>query len=370
MAAHPLALGAVALMIAAAAPSRADVAIKDLGRIEGWRQNPMVGYGLVTGLAGTGDSARNRATRQSISNMLAQFGLYVPIDQVQSRNAAAVMVTASLPPFARPGDRVDVTVASVGDARSLLGGTLLLTPLRGSDNRVHALAQGAIAVGGYQYELNGNVQQKNHPTVGNVPLGATIEQGIDTRVVSAAGTVRFVLSEPDYGMADRIAAAVSREFPGSAAIARDASSVEIPVPSDGGLVSFLTRVEALNVEPVQRARVVINERTGTVVSGGDVRVSMVTISHGELKVSIVTENIVSQPLLVRQTGPDVRTVVVPNTRINVSETGATALSLPGENTVADLVAALAQLKTSTRDIISILQAIKAAGALHAELVIQ
>jgi flagellar P-ring protein precursor FlgI len=366
--------GALVLVLAmaagAAAGQSAGVAIKDLGRIDGWRHNPMVGYGLVTGLAGTGDSPRNRATRQSISNMLAQFGLYVPIDQVQSRNAAAVMVTASLPAFARPGDRVDVTVTSIGDAKSLLGGTLLLTPLRASDNQVRALAQGAIAVGGYQYELNGNVQQKNHPTVGVVPLGATIEQGISTQVVSPSGTVRFVLSEADYAMADRVAAAINREVSGSTATARDASSVEIAVPPGASVVSFLTRIEGLSVEPVQRARVVINERTGTVVSGGDVRVSMVTISHGDLKVSIVTENLVSQPLLVRQTGPDVRTVVVPNTRISVAESGATSLSLPGTHTVADLVAALSKVKTSTRDIISILQAIKAAGALHAELVIQ
>jgi flagellar P-ring protein precursor FlgI len=359
-----------ALLLACAAPCAADVAIRDLGRIDGWRQNALVGYGLVTGLAGTGDSPRNRTTRQSISNMLSQFGLYVPIGEVQSRNAAAVMVTASLPPFARPGDRVDVNVTSIGDARSLLGGTLLLTPLRGPDSQVRALAQGALAVGGYQYELNGNIQQKNHPTGGAVPMGATIEKGIAPQVVSPAGTVRFVLAEPDYTLADRIAAAINRELAAPAAVARDAASVEIAVPRDANLVGFLTRVESLAVAPVQRARVVINERTGTVVSGGDVRVSMVTISHGELKVSIVTENIVSQPLLVRETGPGVRTVVVPNTTISVAEPGASSVSLPGNTTVADLVAALTKVRTSTRDIISVLQAVKAAGALHAELVIQ
>lgn len=357
----------------AATDAAGGVAIRDLGRIDGWRPNALVGYGLVTGLAGTGDSARNRATRQSISNVLAQFGLYVPIDQVQSRNAAAVMVTANLPPFARPGDRLDVTVTSIGDAKSLLGGALLLTPLRGPDNRVHVLAQGALAVGGYQYDLNGNLQQKNHPTVGTVPLGGTVEQGVDTRIVSAGGTMSFVLADPDYAMASRVAAAINESIGGGIAAARDASSVEIRVPAQARsdeLVGLLTRIEALTVTPVQRARVVINERTGTVVSGGDVRISMITISHGELKVSIITENIVSQPLLVRQTGPDVRTVIAPNTRINVTESGATSLSLPGNNTVADLVAALAKVKTTTRDMISILQAIKAAGALHAELVIQ
>ena len=349
------------------------VAIKDLGRVEGWRGNPLVGYGLVTGLAGTGDTARNRATRQSISNMLAQFGLYVPVDQVQSRNAAAVMVTATLPAFARPGDRFDITVTSVGDAKSLLGGSLLMTPLRGPDNRVRALAQGAVAVGGYQYDLNGNLQQKNHPTVGAVPLGATVEIGVGNELRAIDGKLRFRLAEADYTMASRVAAAINADFAGPAATARDASSVDIAVGEDlpaEQVVALLTRIENLTVTPVQRARVVINERTGTVVSGGDVRISMVTISHGELKVSIVTDYLVSQPLLVRQTGADVRTAIVPQTRINVTESGATALSLPGSSTVADLVMALNKVKTSTRDMISILQAIKAAGALHAELLIQ
>lgn len=372
-----LVLAACVFLLGSANAAEADklsgVAIRDLGRVDGWRHNPLVGYGLVTGLAGTGDSPRNRATRQSISNMLAQFGMYVPIAEVQSRNVAAAMVTANLPPFARAGDRIDVTVSSIGDARSLLGGALLLMPLRGPDDRVRALAQGPLAVGGYQYELNGNVAQKNHPTVGSIPLGATIEVGITTEILSPAGSLRFVLAEPDYTMASRVAAAINQDTGPGVATPRDAASIEIAVPEtarDGRLVGFLTRIENLTVTPVQRARVVINERTGTVVSGGDVRISMVTISHGELKVSIVTENLVSQPVLVRQTGPDVRTVVVPNTRIHVSEGGSGALSLTGNNTVADLVAALNRVKTSTRDVISILQGIKAAGALHAELVIQ
>lgn len=348
------------------------VAIKDLGRIEGWRSNPLVGYGLVTGLASTGDTPRTRATRQSISNMLAQFGMYVPADQVQSRNVAAVMVTASLPAFARAGDRVDVTVTSIGDAKSLLGGALLLTPLRGADNRVRALAQGGLAVGGYQYDVNGNLQQKNHPTVGAVPLGATVELGVSTEVVAPTGSVRFRLAEPDYTMANRIAAAINGTGRASAT-PRDAASIDIALPAQlepSQVVGFLTLIENLSVAAVQRARVVINERTGTVVSGGDVRISMVTISHGDLKVSVVTDYLVSQPALVRGVLPDVRTAIVPSTRINVTESGATTLMLPGNNTVADLVSALSKVRTSTRDTISILQAIKAAGALHAELLIQ
>lgn len=357
---------------AASDPAAEAVSIKDLGRVDGWRSNPLVGYGLVTGLAGTGDSSRSRATRQSISNMLARFGLYVPIDQVQSRNVAAVMVSAELPPFARAGDRLDVTVTSIGDARSLLGGALLMTPLRGPDNAVRALAQGPIAVGGYQYELNGTVQQKNHPTTGTVPLGATVERDLDTPIVQA-GSVRFRLAEPDYTMASRVAGAINAAFGYAAATPRDAASVDIAVGEDASsekVVALVTRIENLAVAPVQRARVVINERTGTVVSGGDVRISMVTISQGDLKVSIVTDRFASQPAFVADTGPGVRTVVVPNTRIDVAEGGSTALSLPGNNTVADLVMALNKVRTSTRDMISILQAMKAAGALHADLVIQ
>jgi flagellar P-ring protein precursor FlgI len=358
---------------AASGDDAAGILIRNLGRVDGWNHNALFGYGLVTGLAGTGDSPRNRATRQSLSNMLAQFGMNVPADQVQSRNVAAVMVAASLPPFADRGERLDVTVTSIGDARSLLGGALLLTPLRGADNRVRALAQGPLAVGGYQYDLNGNLAQKNHPTVGSVPLGATVEAGVEAKVLSERGTLRFILSEPDYTMASRVAAAINAALGAGMAAARDASSVEIRVPRElppEDLVAHMTRIENLAVAPVLRARVVINERTGTVVAGGDVRISAITISHGELRVSVVTENFVSQPVLVRQTGPDVRTVVVPNTRIDVAEGRAASLSLPGNNTVADLVAALHKVRTSTRDVIAILQAIKAAGALHAELVIQ
>jgi flagellar P-ring protein precursor FlgI len=370
---RPTALACLLLAVASAAAASGGVAIRDLGRVDGWNHNALVGYGLVTGLAGTGDSPRNRATRQSLSNMLSQFGLQVPPGEVQSRNVAAVMVAASLPPFATRGDRVDVTVTSIGDARSLLGGALLLTPLRGADNRVRALAQGPLAVGGYQYDLNGNLAQKNHPTVGAVPLGATVEAGVDTHVLSERGSLRFVLTEPDYTMASRVAEAINGALGGARAAARDAASVEIHMPpglAPQELVAHMTRIENLNVAPVQRARVVINERTGTVVAGGDVRISMVTISHGELRVSIVTDYLVSQPSFVYRTGPGVRTAIVPSTRIDVTEGSAASLSLPGNNTVADLVSALHKVRAGTRDVIAILQAIKAAGALHAELVIQ
>jgi flagellar P-ring protein precursor FlgI len=376
-----LALAAIALSAAAADGAKGQVRLKDLGRIDGWRDNSLVGYGLVTGLAGTGDSLRNKATRQSIANMLTQFGINLSSDQVQSRNVAAVMVMATLPPFAHEGSKLDVTVTSLGDARSLLGGALLLAPLKGPDNRVHALAQGPISVGGYKYDLFGNVVQKNHPTTGLIPAGAVVEAGVPTHDLTPQGTALFVLSDPDYTTASRIADSINRAFAQRLAKPKDAATIEILVPlaeSRDESVSFLTRIENLAVEPDQRARVVINERTGMVVSGGDVRISQVTIAHGELKVSIVTDYNVSQPYpaVVAPYGPVIggvgggRTVVVPQTRIDVTENETHSVSLPGNDTVADLVRALGKIKTSPRDMISILQGIKAAGALHADLIIQ
>jgi flagellar P-ring protein precursor FlgI len=346
--------------------------IKDLGKVAGWRENALVGYGLVTGLAGTGDSSRNKTTRQSIANVLSRFDITVGTDDVQSRNVAAVMVMGSLSPFARPGETIDITVTSIGDARSLVGGTLILAPLKGPDGRIYALAQGAVSVGGYKYDLNGNMIQKNHPTVGSIPAGATIEVGVSTEIMTAQSTVTFVLSEPDYTTASRVARAINAAVGANVADARDASGIEVRVPEGrrAKLTDFLTTLENVQIEPDRRAKVVINERTGTVVTGGDVRISKVAISHGDLKVSIVTENTVSQPILVSRTAQNVRTVEIANSRINAEEQSETGFVGATHNTVADLVQALTRIKTNTRDIISILRAIKASGALHAELVVQ
>lgn len=347
------------------------VRVKDLGKLQGWRDNALVGTGIVTGLAGTGDSSTNRSTRQALSNAYSQFNLAVPPEQVQSRNVAVVMVSAVLPTFAREGDTIDVTVTSTGDARSLLGGNLLLTSLKGPNGRVYALAQGPLSVGGYRYDANGNVVQKNHPTVGAIPGGATVEVGLNTPMLSQKKSITFVLSEPDYTTANRIAEAINRQIGADLAQARDASGIEInvPEPLQARLVAFLSRIENITVEPDRRAKVVINERTGTVVSGGDVRIADVAISHGDLKVSIVNQYAVSQPMLIGRAGGGVRTEVVANTRVDVDEQSGAGF-VAAKNTVSDLVQSLARLKTNTRDIISILRAIKAAGALHAELVIQ
>lgn len=348
------------------------VRLKDLGKFAGWRDNALVGYGIVTGLAGSGDSPGNKATRQSIANLLAQFDVAVPPEDVLSRNAAAVMVTARLPPVARTGDTLDVTVTSLADARSLAGGNLLLAPLKGPDGKVYALAQGALFVGGYKYDLNGNVAQKNHPTVGAIPAGATVESPVRANVLRPDGSMVFTLAEADYTTASRIAEAINAAFGQALARAQDAEGIEIAVPeaSRARLVDFVTRIEKLAVEPDSRARVVVDERTGTVVSGGNVRIDRVVISHGDLKLSIVTDNLVSQPLVGGRNGDGGRTELVSNSRIRISERDETGFVSASNNTVADLIQALTRIKTSTRDIISILRAVKAAGALHADLVVQ
>lgn len=360
-------------LVSVLAPACADpIRIKDIGKMAGWRDNALSGYGLVTGLAGTGDSARNKATRQSIANMLSRFDLTIAADDVQSRNVAAVMVTATLSPFARAGDAIDVTVTSLGDARSLVGGALMLAPLKGPDGRIYALAQGPLSVGGYKYDMNGNVMQKNHPTVASIPGGATVEVGVNADVQNDKGNLVFVLSEPDYTTASRVAAAINARLGGELAIASDAAAVQIQVPPArrARLTDFMTDLENVMVEPDRRARVVINERTGTIVSGGDVRISKVAVSHGDIKVSIITENTASQPLLVGRGGAGVQSLIVSNSRVDVQENGETGFVAANSTTVADLVQTLARVKTNTRDIISILRAVKAAGALHAELIVQ
>ena len=366
-----------AILLVAAATAGAQqlgVRVKELGRVDGVRENMISGYGIVTGLAGTGDTARSQSTLQSVANALREFGLNVTPQQLSSRNVAAVLVTATLPPFARSGDRVDVIVASMGDARSLTGGALLMTPLYGADRRIYALAQGAVLIGGYKFELNQNMVQKNHPTTGIVPEGAMVEAELNATVLAADGTMKLVLFEPDYTTASRIAAAVNEKL-SAPATAIDAGRVQVSVPAENQarLVDFLARLESLTVQPDLRARVVINERTGTVVSGGGVRLSRVSVAHGDLKVNIVTDFLVSQPeangFFVRQS-PGARTAIVPQTRIEANESGMNSVTMPDGATVSDLVAALKQVRSTTRETIAILQSIKRAGALHADLVIQ
>jgi flagellar P-ring protein precursor FlgI len=353
--------------------AQADVRIKDLARFEGARDDAILGYGLVVGLPGTGDSQRNLATLQSVSNMLREFGLQVPPLAIASRNVAAVLVTASLPGELRVGDRLDANVSSIGDARSLAGGTLLHTPLIGADRRVYAAAQGALAVGGYRFEQNGNVEQKNYPTSGTLVDGAIAQRALSPHLTDGDGSLDLILNDPDYTTATRVALRINATRPDLAATAVESGRVRLHVPNADGatLVSVIAEVENLGVEPDARARVVVNERTGTIVSGGDVWLSAVTVTQGDIKVSITQDYIVSQPYGVfARPSAEIRTAVVPQTRVRVQEPQTEAVSLKQGATITDLVNALRAIKASSREVIAVLQGIKRAGALHAELIVQ
>jgi flagellar P-ring protein FlgI len=360
-------------LVLAATSAHAAVRIKDLARFDGVHEQPIIGYGLVVGLSGTGDSQRSVATLQSVSNMLREFGLSVPPYAVSSRNVAAVIVTADLPGAVREGDRFDVNVAALGDARSLAGGTLLMTPLMANNKVAYAMAQGPLAVGGYKFEQRGTSAQKNFPTAGTIPEGAIAQRTLEPELAKSAGSLELLLEEPDYTTATRMAAAINAELPNGAASAIDSGRVRVALAGSdpANMVALMARIESVEVEPDLAARVVVNERTGTVVSGGDVYLSAVTVTHGDLRVSIKERFAISQPEGVfLDDSQGVRTVVVPEATVRVDEDEAKAVSLENGATIADLVAALRAIKVSSRDVIAILQGIKRAGALHAELVIQ
>ena len=365
------------LLLPVQANTDGSVRLKDLARLASLKDNALVGYGIVTGLAGTGDSRSNAATLQSVRNMLLRFGVNVSANQVRSRNSAAVTITATLPPYAQAGDKLDVNVTSIGDARSLVGGTLMLTPLAMSDRNIFAVAQGPLSVGGFSYDLNGNLIQKNHPTAAYIPDGATVDRPVKTVIIDDQGKVRYKLYEPDFATANRIVDSLTAVLGAGRARALDAARVEVVVPSaqQHDVVRFLTQVERIEVVPDTPSRVVVNERTGTVVSGSSVVISPITVTHGNLNVAISTEFFVSQPfgvgnVIVDSEFSDVSTQVVPQTSIEVSESAPISVSLPQGSKVSDLVTALNKVHATSRDVITILQGIKRAGALHAELVIQ
>lgn len=368
-------LAAIALLVAVpvlqGAAMAQQVPIRSLGRFDGWRENALVGYGLVTGLAGSGDTRRNGVTRQALRNVLSRLGTSVTEEQISSRNVAVVLVMAQLPASANVGDRLDVTVSSIGDARSLAGGTLLMTPLMGPDQRTYALAQGPLLVGGFQFEANQNVQQRNHPTTARLQGGATVETAVNASIVSGAGELAFLLSEPDFGTAQGIANQIDGRFGRGTATVRNADEVRIRFTGDpANFAPFVAAIEAMTVVPTRSPRIVINERTGTVVAGGDVMISPVVISQGDIRVTVETRNDASQPAFISGLANDVASLVVTNTRLEVDQGSADATVRFGNTSIADLVQGLARLNVDTRRIISILQAMKAAGALHAEIVVQ
>ena len=344
----------------------APVRLKDLVTVEGVRDNQLIGYGLVVGLAGTGDRRQTIFSTQSLTNMLERMGVSVPAAAIRVNNTAAVMVTATLPPFARPGARIDVTSSSIGDAANLQGGLLLLTSLRGVDGQTYAVAQGPVVTGGFVAGKGGGASQTvNHPTVGRVPNGAIVERAAPA---PAAGLpIRLQLRQEDFTTSARIAQAVNARFQGSPPVARadNAGLVSVSLPAEFAArpTEFMAELETLDLPVDRRARVVVNERTGTIVMGKDVRIGPVAILQGNLTVEIQTTFAVSQPAPL-STGT---TEVVPQTAVAVKQEKARNVVLKQGATVEELVRALNAIGATARDVIAILQNLRAAGALEADL---
>jgi flagellar P-ring protein precursor FlgI len=337
--------------------------IKEIATIEGVREVQLIGYGLVVGLNGTGD--KGIATLQSIANMLQRMNLTVRPKDIKAKNAAAVMVTTTIPPFSKLGMKADALVSTIGDAKSLQGGTLLLTPLKGPDGIVYALAQGPISVGGFIGGKGGTTVQKNFPTTGKVPGGVIVERELPF-VWGNTDEIRIFLNKPDFSLASEIAKSINEAYQSEYASAVDPSTVDVRIPEEyrSKTVEFVTNIEKLEVPVDISARVVINERTGTVVIGEKVRVYPVAIAHGDLTIEIKTEFGVSQPPPFAPPGAE--TVIVPQREVEVKEKKASLAEVSG-TTLGEVVKALNALGVTPRDLISILQALKAAGALRAEL---
>jgi flagellar P-ring protein FlgI len=360
-----IALAALAILVGAVTNAAATSRIKDLANIEGIRQNQLIGYGLVVGLNGTGDTLNNAPfTKQSLQGMLERLGVNIRGQQLRTGNVAAVMVTANLPPFATQGTRIDVTASALGDAKSLLGGTLLVTPLLGADGNVYAVAQGSLAIGGFQVEGEAAKITRGVPTVGRLPNGAIIEREIDFSLAKL-GQVRLALRNADFTTAKRIAIAINDYIGAPVAEPLDPSTVELTLPKkfSQNLVAMLTEIEQLQVEPDLAAKIVIDERSGVIVIGRDVRVSTVAVAQGNLTVTISETPQVSQP------GPFSRgkTVVVPRTHVGVVEEGKKLAVVQEGVSLQQIVDGLNALGIGPRDMISILQAIKAAGAIQADI---
>jgi flagellar P-ring protein FlgI len=340
--------------------------IKDLATIEGVRDNQLYGYGLVIGLNGTGDSAGTQFTVQSLGNMMERLGVTVDPTQVKVANVAAVIVTAVLPPFSRAGSTIDVQVSSVGDASTLAGGTLLMTPLNGPDGNVYAVAQGALVVGSLAFGGKAAKVQTNHPTVGRIPGGALIEREVAFDFGDRDALV-FRLKIADFTTISRMSDALSNRFGQGIAKPIDGGSIRVSVPEAyrGQTVAFVAALESIEVIPDQAARIVVNEKTGTIVMGEDVRISTVAVSHGNLNLVISEADQVSQP----NPFSEGETKVVPRTTVSVTQENGEMVVLEKGVSIGDVARSLNAIGATPRDLIAIFQAIKAAGALHAELVV-
>ena len=366
-----IALGATLLMASALLPAESlpqKARIKDVATIEGIRDNQLVGYGLVVGLHATGDSSQTVFPAQTLISALERLGVTVPqtgsnsASNMQVKNMAGVFVVATLPPFSRPGYKMDITVSSAGDARSLEGGILLMTPLYGPDGQVYAQAQGALVLGGYLAAGGGSSKQVNHPTTARIPGGALVERPVAFDL-KQMHTVSVILNDADFHTAERMAAAVNLALGSQRAHAVDSRTVEIQPGPDEDIAELLDKVEAVEVDVFPRARVVVNERTGTVVIGGTVRLQPVSILHGGLSVNVISQPLVSQP----NSGSSGTTQVVQQTSIQAQDKPVNRIDLKEGATVEDLVQELQRTGAGARDVISILQAMKEAGALEADL---
>ena len=338
--------------------------IRDIATVEGVRDNPLLGYGMVVGLKGTGDRQQTVFTTQTLANMLRRMGVQIPGNSIRINNVASVFVTANLPPFARPGTPLDVTVSSMGDAKSLEGGLLLLTPLYGPDGQIYGQAQGPVTLGGYSAGGGGNSKQINHPTVARIPGGGLVERDatLDLRQLSR---VSLLLADANFTTAEQVAEAINHDLGKTVAAANDSRRIvlDVGVARAESIPALLARVENLSVEVHRRARVVVNERTGTVVMGRDVHLGAVSILHGNFSVEVSTEFLVSQPQPLGQG----QTATVPETNVKANEAPARRVELSEGANVEQLVSGLQKIGATARDVIAVLQAIKAAGALDAEL---
>lgn len=360
---------ALAMLLSFLAPCHADqVRIKDLVEFDGVRGNDLVGYGLVVGLNGTGDGLRNSPyTEEIMSNLLERLGVNVAGENLQPKNVAAVFVTAALPPFARAGGRVDVTVSAMGDAKSLLGGTLIMTPLNGADGQIYAVAQGAVLAGGVSAEGEAAKVVEGVPTSGVIPAGARVEREVDFDF-SRMQSIRLALRTPDFTTAARIEKAVNETFGARVATMLDAGTVTVDLGATGSRspAHAVQKLEDLEVRPETRARVVVDQRSGTIVMGEDVRISRVAVAQGNLTLRIDENPIVVQP----NPFSEGKTVTVPRTSADVSnEPGKGLAELEGSTSLSEVVAGLNALGVSPHDMIDILKSINAAGALHAEFVV-
>jgi flagellar P-ring protein FlgI len=354
----------VAVSLAPVAPAGR---LKDLVSIEGVRENQLIGYGLVVGLAGTGDRRQTMFSAQSLTNLLQRMGVAISPTLIQVANTAAVMVTATLPAFAQPGARIDATVAAIGDCSNLQGGILVLTSLRGADGQVYAVAQGAVVTGGFSSGRGGSSQTVNHPTVGRAPNSAIVERAAPS--VEPHEVVRLQLRQSDFTTSARIVSVINAKFMGTAplASAENAGLVKVKIPPAfaSNTTGFIAELENLTVEADSPARVVINERTGTIVLGKDVRIAPVAILHGNLTVEIQTSYTVSQPGPLAPQGT--ATQVIPQTSVAAKEEKSRSVVLKQGATVEDLVRAMAAIGSTPRDVIAILQNLRSAGALEAEI---